>query len=329
MGPSVVRRSEGIARCGRMWPWFVLFAHPLLHQSFQVGGASLFSTLLHSAPSTLRRFDGRLICDTMEKLKPDSGLARAARYAVPFVLLLIPFWMIQINAVVPEPYLDEEFHVPQAQTYWEHKWTQWNPKITTPPGLYFWSYAICAALLAVRGSPTQLSTEACRGTNVAAATVFLPWRLQKLLDQIRKQRNDRPSGAWLSHTVLNICLFPPLFFFSGLYYTDILALLAVVEAYNWDLKRMSGLGVASVPTLVFTGLGVAALAFRQTNIFWVAIFLGGLRVIRKLRVSSKPCQSTGFVDVARRGYNNELFDPLVSEASFLGSYSCQWDPGAC
>ncbi|PKY01476.1 putative glucosyltransferase [Aspergillus campestris IBT 28561] len=264
----------------------------------------------------------------MEKLKPDSGLARAARYVVPFVLLLIPFWMIQINTVVPEPYLDEVFHVSQAQTYWEHKWTQWNPKITTPPGLYFWSYAICAALLAVRGSPTQLSTEACRGTNVAAAAVFLPWRLQKLLDLIRKQRNDRPSGAWLSHTVLNICLFPPLFFFSGLYYTDILALLVVVEAYNWDLKRMSGLGVASTPTLVFIGLGVAALAFRQTNIFWVAIFLGGLRVIRKLRVTSKPCKSTGFVDVARRGFNNELFDPLVSEASFLDYFRTALSLGA-
>lgn len=250
----------------------------------------------------------------MSAAPPQSGLALAARYAVPFVLLLIPVWMARINTVVPEPYLDEAFHIPQAQAYWHHKWTHWDPKITTPPGLYLWSYVLCAVALFLRGSPTELNAEALRSTNVAAAAVFLPLRLQTLLDALRKERNTRPSGAWLSHTVLNICLFPPLFFFSGLYYTDILGLLIVIEAYNWDFKRSAASGSAS-QTFVFIFLGVAALAFRQTNIFWVTVFFGGLQVIRTLRKSSKPCKSANVADIAKGGFNNELYDPHVSEAS--------------
>ncbi|EPS28133.1 putative Dol-P-Glc: Glc2Man9GlcNAc2-PP-Dol alpha-1,2-glucosyltransferase [Penicillium oxalicum 114-2] len=245
----------------------------------------------------------------------ESDISRAARYAVPFALLLIPVWRTKVNTEVSEPYLDEVFHVPQAQAYWAHKWTQWDPKLTTPPGLYLWSYGLCAILLALRGSPAKLDTQALRTTNAVTTGIFLPWRLQSLSDGIRKARNTRPLGAWLSHTVLNICLFPPLFFFSGLYYTDILALLAVVEAYNWDLKRASAANSFLLSTLGFLLFGLAALVCRQTNIFWVSVFLGGLQAVRKIRQSSKTCESSGISAIVRGGLRNEIYDPPVSEAS--------------
>lgn len=260
----------------------------------------------------------------MSATLPASGLSRAVRYAVPFTLLLIPLWKIWVSAVVPEPYLDEAFHVPQAQAYWAHRWTHWDPKITTPPGLYLWSYLLCGAMLAVRGSPTQVDAESLRTSNVAATAVLLPWRLQTLLDALRKERNSRQIGARLSHTVLNICLFPPLFFFSGLYYTDILALLLVVEAYNWELKRAST--IASRSGLVFLGFGLLALIFRQTNIFWVSVFFGGLQVVRTLQDTSTACDSSGWADVANKGLQNELYDPFVFEAS-IGGRSCPFLPG--
>ncbi|KAL4871814.1 hypothetical protein BDV12DRAFT_183393 [Aspergillus spectabilis] len=243
--------------------------------------------------------------------QPRSGLALAARYAVPFGLLLIPVWMTQVNNIVPEPYLDEAFHIPQAQAYWDHKWTHWDPKITTPPGLYVFSYAVCALILLLRGSPTQLDPPTLRATNAVAGAVLLPLRLQTALDTVRKQRNPRPSGAWLSHTVLNICLFPPLFFFSGLYYTDVLALLVVIEAYNWDLKRTK-----FAQTGVFVLFGLVALVFRQTNIFWVSVFFGGLQVVRQLRRVTKTCESANVADIVRAGLKSELYDPLALDASF-------------
>jgi alpha-1,2-glucosyltransferase len=132
--------------------------------------------------------------------------------------------------------------------------------------------------------------------------------------------------------VLNICLFPPLFFFSGLYYTDVLALLVVVEAYNWDLKRDterhqkgdSGKGKKKEPgngildTLGFLAFALAALVFRQTNIFWVSVFLGGLQVVRKIRRSATPCMSSKASTIVKQGLQNEVYDPLVSEASLEG-----------
>ncbi|KAJ5758736.1 Dol-P-Glc:Glc(2)Man(9)GlcNAc(2)-PP-Dol alpha-1-2-glucosyltransferase [Penicillium odoratum] len=246
----------------------------------------------------------------------ESNLSRAARYSIPFALVFIALWRTKVQAEVPEPYLDEVFHVPQAQAYWAHQWTHWDPKITTPPGLYLWSYLLCAALLTLRGSPTKLTTEALRTTNVATTGIFLPWRLQVLSDAVHNVKNNRTLGAWLSHSVLNICLFPPLFFFSGLYYTDILALLVVIEAYNWDLKRSAGTGLtAFFSTLSFLVFGLAALACRQTNIFWVAVFLGGLQVVRKIRKSSEACKSSGLSDIVKGGLQNEIYDPLVSEAS--------------
>lgn len=251
---------------------------------------------------------------------PESNLSRAARYAVPFALVLIPVWTAKINSEVPEPYLDEVFHIPQAQAYWAHQWTHWDPKLTTPPGLYLWSYLLCAVLLALRGSPTKLDTEALRTTNVATTAIFLPWRLQTLSDAVHNVRNTRPLGAWLSHTVLNICMFPPLFFFSGLYYTDILALLAVVEAYNWDRKRTSGKGYRVLYTLGFLIFGLAALVCRQTNIFWVAVFLGGLQVVRKIRTSSKTCEPSEVPSIVKRGLQGEVYDPLVSDASLSGMW---------
>lgn len=251
---------------------------------------------------------------------PESNLSRAARYAVPFVLVLIPVWRAKVNSEVPEPYLDEVFHIPQAQAYWAHRWTHWDPKLTTPPGLYLWSYLLCAVLLALRGSPTKLDTEALRTTNVATTAVFLPWRLQTLSDAVHNVRNTRQLGAWLSHTVLNICMFPPLFFFSGLYYTDILALLAVVEAYNWDLKRTSGKGYRVLYTLGFLIFGLAALVCRQTNIFWVAVFLGGLQVVRQIRTSSKTCEPSEVSSIVKRGLQGEVYDPLVSDASLSGMW---------
>ena len=42
----------------------------------------------------------------------------------------------QRSIVLPQPYMDEKFHVPQAQRYCEGDFWYWDGKITTFPGLY-------------------------------------------------------------------------------------------------------------------------------------------------------------------------------------------------
>lgn len=80
------------------------------------------------------------------------------------------------------------------------------------------------------------------------------------------------------HTAVNVCLFPPIWFFTGLYYTDVAStvfvLFTLAVFYNRTRIPLSGL-------LVFL-LGALSLLFRQTNIFWVAIFPAGLAVVSEL-----------------------------------------------
>src|SRR5436190_18776919 len=158
---------------------------------------------------------------------------------------LITYWQRQVNLVAPNPYLDEVFHVRQAQAYWAHRWQQWDPKITTPPGLYLSSYLIGVVRELISRRSVQPSASDMRSLNSVVLFNLLPFRLRKLLCYIGKsthlpgkQAKRVERGSWeMNLTVLNICLFPPVFFFSGLYYTDLAALLIVLEVYICDLWR--------------------------------------------------------------------------------------------
>lgn len=80
------------------------------------------------------------------------------------------------------------------------------------------------------------------------------------------------------HTAINIALFPVIFFFSGLYYTDVASTLVMLVAYRNHLNRVASHSEepGSLNGLWTVVLGVAALFMRQTNVFWVVVYMGGL-----------------------------------------------------
>jgi alpha-1,2-glucosyltransferase len=84
--------------------------------------------------------------------------------------------------------------------------------------------------------------------------------------------------AYLAHTALNICLFPPLIFFSGLYYTDLAAVVFVLFAIHACFVQNGG--QSWFLALMEIGLGLWALLLRQTNVFWVGLFPIGITVLR-------------------------------------------------
>ena len=148
------------------------------------------------------------------------------------------------------------------------------------------------------------------------STVLLYVFLLPVVEAHCRQRHDRgstPKRPKLAHVAFNLVLFPPLFFFSGLYYTDILSVFSVVAtliAYD-----------AGNPLLVIQR-GLVSLAFRQTNIFWVAVYLGGkevLRVLGKCKADRQFSHNVSFADVARQSWERgHLYDPAVREARFEG-----------
>ena len=248
---------------------------------------------------------------------------------------------------------DEVFHVGQAQAYLHGQWHIWDPKLTTPPGLwvpsnaslviswtnhvksYLASWLLWKPFLA-SGFPLEVTgifteASALRSTNFLGSSVLLLLVCSILLldsnshdgkceakhgSNVQCRRCPIWSSWELIHTTVNVYLFPPLFFFYGLYYTDVLSVVSVLYAYRCYLaKQKTG--------VLFAGL--LSLMFRQTNIFWVSVFLGGLEVCRSVPKGRPniefPSQPT-FHDVIDGSWRHaSAYDPIISQACFEGHNS--------
>ncbi|KAM5347913.1 hypothetical protein ACJ41O_007737 [Fusarium nematophilum] len=223
-------------------------------------------------------------------LKP-KGLSSQAAGVFPLSLSVACFaWLYVVSAVVPEPYLDEIFHIPQAQKYCEGRFQEWDDKITTPPGLYLVSLLIPGV---VRPSGS-LGGYVCDASSLRAANAVVLMILAYLALQCRHEIEARLHEAHSStrlrlrsqyaiHTALNIALFPLLFFFSGLYYTDVASTAAVLAAYLHHLRRLAQDRSSFSSDLFVVLLGVLTLFFRQTNVFWVVVYMGGVEAVHAVK----------------------------------------------
>ncbi|KAJ4986443.1 alpha- glucosyltransferase alg10 [Stagonosporopsis vannaccii] len=241
-------------------------------------------------------------------------------------------WLALVDRDVPAPYLDEFFHIPQAQKYCAGNYT-WDPKITTPPGLY-----LVAKLL----SPVfGCSTRALRVQNVVALSYIFFKILQirrfiqprgyaqrKKEDFLDKLNDDTPkelSGAIqegptpfsTALTAFNIASFPPLFFFSALYYTDVMSTAAVLISYHAFLETNTKVERSIGDHIIAVLSGAVALLFRQTNIFWVAVFPAGLTAVRVLQENGRvsgTAHRQGHIAVLRESWSNGVIrDPPLRD----------------
>ncbi|KAK3390152.1 DIE2/ALG10 family-domain-containing protein [Podospora didyma] len=216
-----------------------------------------------------------------------SNLSTTAIYSggVLFLLVVARLWEHLVNKHVPEPYLDEVFHIPQAQTYCKGRYWDWDDKITTPPGLYLLSVIYHKYTLVTECSAPALRSVSLLATLLIALVATLCRSLIETRTADRQATHSLPKqiSFFSFHTGINIALFPVLFFFSGLYYTDVVSTLVVLVAYRNHLLRLApeSPGLANdVWTVIW---GVAALFMRQTNVFWVVVYMGGLEAVHAVR----------------------------------------------
>ncbi|KAL8797647.1 MAG: hypothetical protein Q9182_007150 [Xanthomendoza sp. 2 TL-2023] len=237
------------------------------------------------------------------------------------ILGLSMLWHHHIEQVVPKPYLDEFFHVQQAELYLQGRFSEWHPKITTPPGLYLVSLAYLGAL-SILNLLNFVEVADLRRTNAWAAGLF-PFQVRSVLEGIVVRYDGFGSKltlpilwslAELNHVVLNICLFPPLFFFYGLYYTDVWSALSVLITIQLHQKKQRRQMVVAA---------IMSLFFRQTNIFWVGVYIGGLEITRKLRrgrIESEQIPTAAWRAVVVGSWQSScIYDPLVVHASLEDS----------
>ncbi|TXG58608.1 hypothetical protein EZV62_016437 [Acer yangbiense] len=182
------------------------------------------------------------------------------------VAAIVSMWVIPVsilvNRVVPDSYMDEIFHIPQAQQYCKGNFKSWDPMITTPPGLYYLSLANVASLFPgmffvqpVSSYLEVCSTAVLRSTNGVLA-VLCSFVIYEIITHLRPALDDRK--ATLQAVVL--ALYPLHWFFTFLYYTDVASLTAVLAMYLACLKKKYQLSAL---------LGALAVTIRQTNIIWM------------------------------------------------------------
>lgn len=133
------------------------------------------------------------------------------------VLQICAFWFI--NKRLTEPYMDEIFHVPQAQAYCRGQFANYDPKLTTPPGLYLVSY-----ILHLVGLPCDVAY--LRYVNLFVGTILLPSLCSRIW-ALRHVGANRQDLQWAKC----IAMMPLLSFFSLLYYTDVASIYLVLLAY--------------------------------------------------------------------------------------------------
>ncbi|KAK7373733.1 hypothetical protein VNO80_07149 [Phaseolus coccineus] len=171
---------------------------------------------------------------------------------------------IMVNRIVPEPYMDEIFHIPQAKQYCKGNFGSWDPMITTPPGLYYLSLAHVASMFpglyfvqAVSSFSDMCSAAILRSVNGVLAIVCSVI-LYDIITHLKPTLTKRKA---MLHAVV-LSLYPLHWFFTFLYYTDVASVTTVLAMYLASLKK----------NYWFSALiGAFAVVIRQTNIIWVLL----------------------------------------------------------
>ncbi|CCO26826.1 alpha-1,2-glucosyltransferase [Rhizoctonia solani AG-1 IB] len=183
----------------------------------------------------------------------------------------------EVNDLVQEPYMDEPFHIPQAQAYCR--------------GLYVLSVVLKKVFL------FKCTLPVLRMNNLLL-NLMLPPLISHCL---ALYRSDRPPRSLLQPTIESIAIsaFPIAWFFSFLYYTELGSVFFVLATI-----LAAGRGAHGWASL----MGAISCTFRQTNIVWLAYAaaFGILQDMRRKRIRSQ---------LSKDSSEPILYDPMALDAS--------------
>ncbi|KAL6431158.1 hypothetical protein ACFW04_007106 [Cataglyphis niger] len=163
---------------------------------------------------------------------------------------------LYLNHIQPHYFIDEAFHIPQTLRYCAWNFTQWDPKITTLPGLYLITTVILSPF-------NMCNITYIRCINLLGTCLNL-YLIYNIIKENCKSSETEQWNNWLILTLAyNITLFPPLYFWCFFYYTDVVSVnivLAMLFLYQRKHTKMTAFA------------GLIAVLVRQTNIIWLGFF---------------------------------------------------------
>lgn len=197
---------------------------------------------------------------------------------IPSIILLYIF-----NIVVPNMYMDEEFHYNQFLAYQANNFSHWDTKITTPPGLYLIQRMFTTIL------PPNLSIMRAINT-LFFSNIFVVYVL-KIYDFTDICPNN------ITRT-LNLILTPTIYFFNFLDYTDTASISVIAAMFYYNLTK-------SEWRLGFVSL--MAVFIRQNNIIWI-LYLIVYRVIsdNKKQILTPKSLTAHFISIVRIFWTNKI-----------------------
>lgn len=213
-------------------------------------------------------------CRPRQMRRQSMNEGHSLAFFVWFVSLLVGCFLI--GRIVPEPYMDEIFHVRQTQQYWAGNWKHWDSKITTPPGLYLLGWLVCWF---AQGLGT-LDDDVCdartlRLVNTLGALVCLAMFVRIRHKRTKEERTSGNNNVLL-HAV-TLAMYPFHFFYCLIYYTDVWSTVFVLLAYSFGTEGNCWISAM---------FGTCSLLMRQTNIFWFC-FISAVSLRRFLIRSSQ------------------------------------------
>ncbi|XP_040155732.1 putative Dol-P-Glc:Glc(2)Man(9)GlcNAc(2)-PP-Dol alpha-1,2-glucosyltransferase [Anopheles arabiensis] len=180
---------------------------------------------------------------------------------IPLVCLLgysiVSFAVFNKVYETSQQVIDEEFHLRQGDHYCHGRFQVWDPKITTFPGLYLASALVLRPL------------DACSVYNLRLTSLIAAIINVVLIYKLRQRFLNQKGYTTLLVETASLSLLPPLYFFSHLYYTDVISVTAVLLLLLASERRHHNWAAL---------FGCCAVLMRQTNIVWVG-FVCGSRAI--------------------------------------------------
>lgn len=217
---------------------------------------------------------------------------------VPIFLAVSATIARNVQLHVKYPFIDEFFHLRQAATYCAHRFTQWDNKITTPPGLYVLG-TVYYHILRAFGVSDPCGYTALRSLNLVGGAVVFPLVLSLV----------HTNNFWR----YNVASLPILYTYYFLFYTDVWSTILVVAAVLVLHKYPNGRG--AVYSNVF---GFASLWFRQTNIVWLAFAAVVLIDCRRRRTTTLVGEVKLFIGQALKDW--ALLTPFVVNAALFAAF---------
>lgn len=204
----------------------------------------------------------------------------------------------EVHQKVPLPFIDERFHLAQCAKFCAGRFSEWDDKITTPPGLYLLG-TVYSRILRIFGVHDICGATALRSLNLVGGVLILPFVLFFL--------------RTTNFTKLNVISLPLIYTYYFLFYTDVWSTIFVVAGIVTVVRQPNFKGAVLCNILGFMGLW-----FRQTNILWI-LFCAVVLIEQKAPVrSSLSQQLPGFISQSFRSYLTLI--PFAVNAALFAAF---------